>query len=142
MGHLDGATALVQPVAPHLRVRANELVFLQVLQGRSQVISNLGREYKGQAFVKLITRELPLCKSSLKNSRGQIAGPVSDPQSAAYRRASVSPEFHDAQPKTAGKDRAKDSRTRRPTEAASRWAANLWVSELSDAAQSKAASRL
>jgi hypothetical protein len=91
----------VQPVAPHLRVRANELVFLQVLQGRSQVISDPRRKYKGKSLVKLMPRELPLCKGSLKNSRGQVSGPVSDPQLAANRRRSVSPGFHETQPKTA-----------------------------------------
>ena len=74
-----GTMPSVQPVAPHLRVRANELVFLQVLQCRSEVISDTCRKYKGKSFVKLVPGELPLCKGSLKNSGGQFSCPVSDP---------------------------------------------------------------
>ena len=105
----------VQPVAPHLRVRANELVFLQVLQGRSEVISDTRRKYKGKSFVKLMPRELPLCKGSLKNSGGQVSCPVSDPQLAAHRRRSVSPGLHEPQPKTAKEDLARDRSSARRT---------------------------
>jgi hypothetical protein len=76
----------VQPVAPQLRVRANELVLLQVLQGWSQIIPNLRRMYQRESFVKLMPCQLALCKGSLKNSRCQLSGSVSDPQLTAHRR--------------------------------------------------------
>ena len=115
-----GTMPSVQPVTPHLRVRANELVFLQVLQCRPQVITGSRRKYKGKSFVKLTPRELPLCKRSLKNSGGQVSCPVSDPQLAAHRRRSVSPGLHEPQPKTAKEDLARD-RSKAPAEQAALW---------------------
>jgi hypothetical protein len=85
----------VQPVAPHLRVGANKLVFLQVLQGRPQVITDTGRKYQREPFFKLMLRELALHKGALKDSDRQVSGTVPDPQLAPHRRRPVSPAVHE-----------------------------------------------
>jgi hypothetical protein len=74
-----GTAPSVQPVAPHARIRANELIFLQVLQCRPQVISDSRRKYEGETFIKLMPRELALRKGPLKNSGGQVSCSVADP---------------------------------------------------------------
>jgi hypothetical protein len=76
----------VQPVAPHLRVRTNKLVLLQVLQGGSQVIPNPGCKYHRETFVKLMPCQLAHCKGSLKNAGWQVSRTVSDAQLTAQGR--------------------------------------------------------
>lgn len=73
----------VQPVAPKLRIRPDELVFLQVLESRSEIISDTRVKDENQALVKLGTRQLAPCKRALKHSCGQVSGPVSDPELGA-----------------------------------------------------------
>jgi hypothetical protein len=86
VGSCDRMMLSVQPVAPHLRVRANKLILLQILQRWSQVIPDPCCKYQRESFVKLMPCQLSLCKGSLKNSGCEVSGTVSDPQLTAHGR--------------------------------------------------------
>jgi len=60
------------------------LVFLQVVERRSQVVAYAGLEYNGEAVVQLIFGELAFCKRSLHKSGRQFLASVAHAETTSH----------------------------------------------------------